>query len=61
MESIYKIYRTMLEHYITLVARFVASSIPCFNFLSDVVTTHIQHQYSKEKKYVSDTVSISIT
>ena len=51
----------MLDNYITLVERIIASSIHCLNILSDVVTTHTQHQYSKEKKNVSDTVSISIT
>ena len=49
------------DNYITLVERITASSIPCLNFLSHVVTTHIPHQYSKEKKNASDTVSISIT
>ena len=61
MGSIYQIYRTMLDNYITLVECIIASSIRCLSFLSGVVITHIEHQYSKEKKNVSDTMSISIT
>ena len=45
------------ENYITLVERVIANSIPCLHFLSDVVTIQIPHQYSKEMKTVSDTVS----
>lgn len=46
------------ENYISLTERIMTNSVPCLHFLSDVVTTHIPHHYSREMKKVSDTVSI---
>ena len=45
------------ENYIVLTERIISSSIPCLHYLSKVCTPHIPHQYSKEMKNVSQTVS----
>ena len=33
------------DNYITLLGRVISSNIPCLNFLSDVSTAHIPHEY----------------
>lgn len=45
------------ENYIVLTEPIISSSIPRLHYLSEVCTPHIPHQYSKEMKNVSQTVS----
>jgi hypothetical protein len=45
------------ENYVNLVERIMVKNIPCMEFLANVVTIHIPHQYSKEMRIKSKTVS----
>ena len=45
------------KNYVTLVDRIMVRNIPFMKFLTNVVTMHIPHQYSKEMRAKSNTVS----
>lgn len=46
------------ENYISLVEEIITTNIPCLNFLSDVATKYIPHQYKKETSNKTETVSV---
>ncbi len=45
------------QNYIQLVGRILTKYIPCLESLKDVALNHIPHQYSREMKEPTDTVS----
>ena len=45
------------QNYCDLVGRIVTDSLPCLSELKDVAVKHTPHQYSKEMKEATDTVS----
>ena len=47
------------ENYISLTEAIITNSVPCLHFLSDVVTTHIPHHYSREMKKASEDTKVS--
>ena len=45
------------RNFITLVERVIVANIRSLEFLTDVVTPHIQHKYSSEMRKKTNTVS----
>ena len=53
----YSDHKKQRQNYCDLVGRIVTDSLPCLSELKDVAVKHIPHQYSKEMKEATDTVS----
>lgn len=50
-------YKKQRQNYCDLVCRIITTSLPCLNQFKDAASKHIQHQYSREMKQATDTVS----